>query len=201
MIETFRNFQELNKLYDGEETLSEIAVKYQTSPDNMVYLARTFCELFGVLTNLVGNYFYLTEEDKASYCVEETHKAMMAYDPDKGYQVQTLIRTYVDNRLRAETQMLQCQKRKANYLTTDYGDLDYNDVETELHIEQLELLDLIKSGELGLTDNEIAICEIIVREPNNLQNTEIAEELGMTSAGVAYIKKQLAQKLDGYLLA
>ena len=40
------------------------------------------------------------------------------------------------------------------------------------------------------------MCRVIIKEPHDLKNTEIARELGITSAGVKYIKNKIAKKLS-----
>ena len=110
MQETFKSLQTLSNLYEGDNTLSETALKYQQE-QSPIHFAHIFCKLYPYLKTQSDKYFYLTEEDKTSFVLEELNKALLAYDPSKGAQVQTLVSIYVNNRLRMETQQLQHHKR------------------------------------------------------------------------------------------
>jgi len=196
MQETLKNFQTLANFYKSDKTLSSVAVQYQSSGDP-VQLAYIFCKLYPYLKTQVEKYFYLTDEDKVSFVLEELNKAVLAYDPTKGAQVQTLISTYINNRLRTETQQLQHHKRCVNNTPDSYDELMlgaedsdgdetcFDDVITHMALEQAKL-----------SETELACCKIIMAEPNQLKNTEIANKMGITSAGVGYIKKKLENKLQ-----
>ena len=49
--------------------------------------------------------------------------------------------------------------------------------------------------QLDLTENERKCCEIIILNNDTLKNSEIAELLGVSRAGVGHIKKSLKVKL------
>lgn len=197
MINTYENMREVAKMMRGGEgkNLSEIALMYQED-QNPIYLAHTFTEQFGHLNNVSNQYFYLTPQDKASILVEEVHKAMLAYKYEMGTQVQTLITTYVNNRFRCVTEAMSYQKRCINNSPTSYEVICSNNKET-YHDEAYDDIQMHHAIEnLGLSENELWCCKIIMSEPHQLMNTEIADKMGITSAGVSYIKKQLERKLQ-----
>lgn len=196
MQETFKNFSTLSHLYEGDKTLSETALKYQKD-NNPIYLAHIFCKLYPYLKTQADKYFYLTDEDKVSFVLEELNKAVLAYDATKGAQVQTLVSTYVNNRLRTETQQLQHHKRCVNNTADSYDELvaTCDDAEGSEDCFMNVLTELtLASAELSST--ELQCCKIIMDEPHELKNTEIAEKMGITSAGVGYLKKKIATKLQ-----
>src|SRR5699024_5200068 len=48
------------------------------------------------------------------------HKSLMDYDETRNAKIQTIMITYIKNRLRSETQQTNMQKRKANNQTASY---------------------------------------------------------------------------------
>lgn len=198
MYKTYQNFKNLSILC-GDMTTNEATIKYQVSR-NPVYLAKVFCDMFPYLLEVGKNYFYLLDEDKASIMVEETHRAMMAFDTKRKCKVDTLISTYINRRLYAETSMLNHHKRSINKDAESYEEVcatrheeyeenEYGKVELERTLE-----------EMNLTDNELACCKIIIEETHKLKNDEIAKELGITPMAITYIKRSLQKKLDPILI-
>lgn len=196
---TFSNLKTLANLYIGSDDLSEVAENYQQdkSPAKLAYVV---CRLEHYLKTQMNKYWGLTEEDKESFMLEEVDRAMLHYNPDKGAKVQTLISIYVNNRLRTETQQLQYDKRSANNAADSYEGIiatkENDEVECTQYLD-IEMSSLLNSAQL--TESEMACCKIIMQEPHALKNTEIADMLGMTSAGVGYLKKRIAVKLAGVI--
>ena len=196
---TFSNLKTLANLYIGSDDLSEVAENYQQdkSPAKLAYVV---CRLEHYLKTQTNKYWGLTEEDKESFMLEEVDRAMLHYNPDKGAKVQTLISIYVNNRLRTETQQLQHDKRSANNAADSYEEIiatkENDEVECTQYLD-IEMSSLLNSAQL--TESEMACCKIIMQEPHALKNTEIADMLGMTSAGVGYLKKRIAVKLAGVI--
>lgn len=196
---TFSNLKTLANLYIGSDNLSEVAEDYQQDK-SPVKLAYVVCRLEHYLKTQTNKYWGLTEEDKESFMLEEVDRAMLHYNPDKGAKVQTLISIYVNNRLRTETQQLQYDKRSANNAADSYEEIiatKENDEVECLQYQDIEMSSLLCSAQL--TESEMACCKIIMQEPHALKNTEIADMLGMTSAGVGYLKKRIAVKLAGVI--
>ena len=199
MNNTFSTLKTLSNLYKGSDDLSQIAEEYQLdkSPIKFAYVA---CKLEHYLKTQTNKYWGLTEEDKESFMLEEIDRAMLNYTPSKGAKVQTLISIYVNNRLRTETQQLQHDKRSANNTADSYEEIiatKENDEVDCTQYQDIEIMSLLKSAEL--TESEMACCRIIMEEPHELKNTEIAAVLGITSAGVGYLKKRIAVKLAGVM--
>jgi len=196
---TFSNLKTLANLYIGSDNLSEVAEDYQQDK-SPVKLAYVVCRLEHYLKTQTNKYWGLTDEDKESFMLEEVDRAMLHYNPDKGAKVQTLISIYVNNRLRTETQQLQHDKRSANNAADSYEEIiatkENDEVECTQYLD-IEMSSLLNSAQL--TESEMACCKIIMQEPHALKNTEIADMLGMTSAGVGYLKKRIAVKLAGVI--
>lgn len=210
MIETYRQLKELAGLHTGETNVNKLALDYQNTEDTII-LSYIFCKHFGLTVTQTDKYFGLTDEDMASFALEELHKALMHYRTDGGAQVTTLYSRFLNNRLRKETIDLTYDKRKSNYVAdsfegeieeNDKGDVSSTGFANELSyndegISEVELLmSLAETQEL--TENEFRYCEIIVSEVSdtcNIKDSEIASRLNISSAAVHYIKKSLRKKI------
>jgi DNA-binding CsgD family transcriptional regulator len=210
MKETYQNLKELAALYQGNGDLNEIAMEYKKTED-AILLSYAFCKLYPLIYSTCENYFGLTEEDKSSFALEELHKSMLDYRRDGGAQLQTLFNRYLNRRLRAETQMLNYDKRKSNLYAESFegtivedekGNKEDTGYSNELGYEEqgfdkVELL-LTLADKAGLTENEFKYCEIIINEVSNVKHindSEIASRLKISSAAVHYIKRSLQKKL------
>lgn len=196
MQETFKNLKTIASLHTSEMTLSEIALEYQKTKSPILY-AHIFCKMYPYLYTQAEKYFYLTAEDKISFILEELERALMAYEANREAQVQRLVSVYVNNRLRTETQSLSHHKRCANNTANSYDEVIATNDDFEcLNDVFNKVLTEMALKESDLSDSEMLCCKIIMNEPHELKNTEIATEMGITSAGVAYLKKKLAVKLQ-----
>lgn len=203
MRETYESLKTLGNLYRGTETLEEIAINYQNTEDPII-LAYVFTKQYGLIYGVVQKYFYLTEDDFASFAVEEVHKVLMNYNPyaEKKASVRTMIVRYLERRLYAETKNLSYQKRSANN-TADSYEVYVADLNTgsksmsykEDQFEMIELLELVEKVD-NLTKNEIEYCRIIMQSGDKVKATDIAQELKISSSAVTQIKKSLQGKLS-----
>lgn len=207
MTTTYNQLKELSALYRGPKNFNQIALDYQDTED-AILLSYTFCENMGLISQITQSYFGLTEMDVDSYALEELHKAMMHFKEDSGAKLTTLYSRFLKNRLRAETQALNYDKRVAN---AKVDSLDGEDSENEFglantykmqgyHEDRFNEIDILTAltRNDALTENEFKYCQIIVKEVRDVEainNSEIAEQLNMTSAGLHYLKKSLRKKL------
>lgn len=214
MYETLKNFKQIAYL-TSEELTPEYVDTYKETQDSII-LAKVFVKYFGHFKNITDRYFGLTEEDKASFVVEEIHKSLMNYDMTKG-SIYTLSDRYIVNRLRVETENTNLQKRKANYAESYEGLIEEGcrDIEGD-HEEQLvfELVDVIEKS--NLTNAEKEYCKVflldrtqeladpekdtVVNGRLKVLNTEIAELINVTPAGVGSIRNSLKKKLTPEML-
>lgn len=210
MIETYKNFKEIAQL--NEEALNVEMVNNYKETQDMTVLAKVYVKHFAFFIRISEKFFNITEQDKASCIVEEIHKALMDYDASRGVQIQTLVTKYVNNRLMGATQRENYQRRKINTLSDSYEKLAKIDAMPEVAVEDsstLETLSVLDT--LNLSDNERRYCEIILLDKTatlankekdkevvsttKILDTEVAQVMGITGAGVAYIRKNLAKKL------
>lgn len=217
--QTYAQLKELANLYTGNESLEQIAVRYQQEQD-AILLSYVLCECIDTIVYMNTRYFGLTDTDIESFGLEELHKAMMHFKPNGGAKLKTFFSRYLKNRLRMETQANSYDKRSANnkayYIdhysvrngfsqeydpTEEHEDLIFSQTNIEMYevdeYEQVEWLIALAENP-DITENEYKYCEIIlkeVRDPNNVNNSEIAKRLNISSAGLHYIKKSLQKKM------
>lgn len=195
MNNTYKNFKQLSTLYYNQEAdINYVVLDYQMTKDP-VCLAFVFCKLYPYMVTVVNRYYYLTDEDKSSFCVEELSKTMKDYSYSKKTKVQTLFSKYLTNRLRSETENLSYDKRKADNVTDNY---EYK-VKTHVYVEEqydhIEYLESLRENP-SLSVNELMYCELVVSNGNKIKDTDIAKTLGISSAAITYIKESLTKKLN-----
>lgn len=196
MLNTLKNFQNIAQLGTNDKPLNELAKDYQQTSDPVIF-AQIFCKLYPYMRVLGEKYFYLTEQDKASFITEELSAAVLVYSDDGGAQLQTLVRVYICNRLRTETQAVNKIKRRANNATENFDDIFSADVVGQESDEMNSIIveTMLMDSSLGLTKNELAYCKIVMQERYLDRNAVIARSMGITGAGVSYIRERLRVKL------
>lgn len=196
MYTTYKNLLILSDLYEGEETNSNLALKYQQTKDP-IFLAVVYTRYYAYIKTTADNYFNLTDADKASFAIEELNKALLDYKLERGAKVQTLFIKYYKNRLRQETQATNLYKRRANnncdnYETAEifegYKESSFGFVELELALEQADLL----------TENEKMYCKIIMSS-DNVNDSDVAKKLEISPSAIFQIKKRLRTKIHKIL--
>jgi DNA-binding CsgD family transcriptional regulator len=195
MINTYNSLKPLANLYNGETNLSQVAVTYQQSNDPILF-AFAFCEVYPLLKLQADKYFYLNEADKASILLEEVNKALNDYQPIYCTKVQTLITTYVNRRFYAETKMLQHDRRKINIGVDSYETMvEFQDEETieSIGYKDIELGESLPKAKL--TENELTYCKIVMNETTSLRDSDVARAMGISPAGVLWLKKKVKEKL------
>lgn len=192
MYNTYKNLRRIAEMSNERGDISSLALKYQKNQD-MMYLSVIFCEYFPYIRQTADNYFNLTDEDKSSYVLEEIHKSLMDYDETRNAKIQTIMITYIKNRLRSETQQTNMQKRKANNQTSSYentagifegkhsGGLDK--VEMNTTIEQMK----------ALSENEKEYCKIV--SSDDYTDSDVARIMNVTASAINQMKKRIKKKI------
>lgn len=176
----------------------DLVEAYHSGMQNEV-IAYVFCNNYQLFKITANKFFGLSPEDKDSFILEEIYKALEKYEIKESgnAKISTVVTTYIYNRLRTETQALQKASRATLNLATsfeDLGDLDrLNEAGDTSSFSYSEMYELV--SQLDLTPNERKCCEIIILNNDTIKNSEIAEILGVSRAGVGHIKKSLRNKL------
>ncbi len=183
---------------EGKDIPSSKLVEEYNDGRQTEVISFIFCHNYQLLRMASNRYYGLSMDDKDSFILEEIAKAIDNYNSDKNTKLITLITTYVRNRLRTETQALQANARKTLDYATSFEDLGEMDRLWEAgdntSFSYAEMYELVNT--LELTENERKCCEIIILNNEDIKNSEIAELLGISRAGVGHIKKSLKTKLS-----
>lgn len=195
MEKTYLNFLRMAELYEGEGDNNELVREYKRTKDP-IYLAEIFCRYYPYIQKIASRYFNLTDADKASFAVEELHKSMNDFDEKMNTQIQTLFVAYYSNRLRAETQSMNLQKRKANNNCDSFEQTAVSILEG-YRDDKLDIIEIQTALEQSgiLTENELEYCKIIIGS-DNVRDSDVARELNISPSAVFQIKKRLSKKLD-----
>lgn len=176
--------------------LEHLAVAY-TKDLNPSVLATAFCKLYKLIISTSSSYFGMTDEDIASFSIEELDKCLQVYDPSKG-AFSTIYTIYLKNRFRMETQQLNTYKRKANLYNDSYeGMLEVVgiDIEAKPYVDDeaeiLQVLDDFKS--LHLTKRELEYCKLVMQ---GFKNKEIAEQFNVSVMTLSNLRKRIRQKVS-----
>lgn len=192
MLETLKS---LSSLVDSEISESECVSTYQDNQSPICF-ATMFVKHFPAIRLISQSYWGITEADKASFCLEEMHRALLGYSPDKGVKFLTYFLACLKNRLRAETQSLSCDKRKADYfLSSEEGELDELPDNGSFLGSEL----LISIDSTGWTENEKAYCHFFSSHGGHANATDFARSRGISDATVHYIRAALRKKITAVM--
>lgn len=190
----YKNLLPMANMYEGENDSTEITELYQQTQDPK-YLSYIFCNYYRYIRTVADRYFYITEQDKGSYAIEELHKAMLDYDSSKGAKIETLYVAYYERRLRMETQALNTHKRKANNECEDYAEtVEINEGAFDSELAMAEIALALEQSAI-LTENELAYCRIIMLDENT-KDSDVAKLLDVSASAVHQMKKRIAKKLS-----
>jgi hypothetical protein len=203
-------------LAEARELTDEECAQLYKQEENPIYLATMFTRHFAMLTQVSNKYWGVTEEDRASFCLEEVHRALLNFLPNKNARFFTFLHSCLCNRFRAETQALNADKRKTLAHATSFyadkettvkqgdvqkdGDAEYETVivDKTKHTEKLELLLCVE--ESNLSEKEKAFCRYALENNVYATDTDFAKQQSISSAAVFYIKQSLKEKI-GFVLA
>lgn len=155
MEETLKMMREIligkEKGIDEKELINEY--KKDLQPNILAYF---YSNNFGVIYSTSNLYPILTEEDKASFCLQELDKCLLNFDNNYDVKFITYFIRCYKNRLRMETEQLNTQKRK---IIINYTPV--HEVEEKIYTEDL-LQDInILLEDYNLTDLEKLQCKLL----------------------------------------
>lgn len=178
--------------YDKESRVLE----YRESRDPLI-LAKLFVSNYGLITREANKFYGLASEDIASFSMEELHNALTSFDTRhiSTSSFMTYFCTCFRNRLRAETQALNYDKRKAMRDYYEYNDDTLKPLCQEVACE----LSAVLEDESMFTVRERAYCHYVMSDTVHTKDIDFAIKEDISSAAVHYIKQSLKNKLN-YLI-
>ena len=198
-------FKELVKVYGLKHTDEELLNDYNKGMKNEV-IAYMYEKNKSAFRQVSTKYIGVSNDEVESIIMEQIWKCFETYNSDKskGIKLVTLVCTYIRNALRTYTQRQNSNKRKVNNgdQSTPMSCFDttedrFDEMGEEDDYNKLELLDLIRSENLSTKQREY--CEAALEYKCDIQQSHLAREIGVSTAGVVGIRRALQNKL-AYLL-
>lgn len=161
-------------------TLEELSEMYQSEP-SMSILATAFYKVYNLAIQISTKYYGINDDDLASYCLEKLDYCLKTYK--KGNKFATYFYHVYANKLREETENLNCKKRKGVLVSiNEIIDIGLEDTYNLLAI----------SLPKNLTERERQFCMLA---SEGFDNNDIAKELKVSKTTVYKTIKSLQNKL------
>lgn len=198
-------FNSLVKVYGLQHTDEELIRDFNNGMENEV-IAYLFEMNKSAFRQVSTKYIGVTNDEVESIIMEQIWKCLQTYNSERsnGIKLVTLICTYIKNALRTYTQRQNSNKRKVNNANQstpmscfDTTEDRFDEMGEEDDYNKLELLDLIRSENLSTKQREY--CEAALEYKCDIQQSHLAREIGVSTAGVVGIRRALQNKLS-YLL-
>ena len=186
MQDTLKNLRLIITEDSYKLTIEQLSEKYKKTRDP-TYLATAFEKVFKLTIKLSQKYYGLASQDIASFALEKLDYCLLNYEESKNIKFITYFYTILQNKFREETQYLNLQKNKLNYLCTSYEfclENGYDKSVLNVIEEDIQFK--------NLSEKEIEYCKLLVLEYSNL---EISKLLDVSLMTLCNWRKKLRQKL------
>lgn len=196
-------FRDLSKEFPGEDTNHDYKYYFDNGYENIV-IAYLYKKHFNLFTSTVNMYYGIDDMQAEDIILTEIWKCLENYEEEKSNgKLTTMICKYIKTACRTYTQAQNTHRRKINqndvtsvfsqfektdFLEKDYIDTAFNDMEMKHYLLQLDL-----------TENQLKFCLAVLDAPDDISMNQIAQEIGMSTAGVLGLKKQLKAKITDLL--
>lgn len=190
MYETLRMCQQMTP--DNIRAMTEAQVL--ALADESVKVAEFYRRNFGLIKRAADKYFSISGQDKASIILLTIARSIQNYISveNGGSSFATYMMRAIQNALKDEFRKVLREHelghvesidemKESNYEPSVEEDF-FGNLETEFDLS-------------GLNEQQKKLCFIIMRDNKIPTNVEIAEELGVSSMRVTYIKRAIAEKL------
>ena len=198
-------FKEMVKVYGLKHTDEELIYDYNKGMKNEV-IAYMYEKNKSAFRQVSTKYIGVSNDEVESIIMEQIWKCFETYNSDKanGIKLVTLVCTYIRNALRTYTQKQNSNKRKVNNgnQSTPMSCFDttedrFEEMSEEDDYIKLELLNLVNSEDLSNKQREY--CVAAIEHKCDIQQSHLAREIGVSTAGVVGIRRALQKKLS-YLI-
>lgn len=195
-------FKDVVKVYGLQHTDEELLNDYQAGLHNEV-IAYVFEKNKNLFYQVSKKYVGVSNDEVTSVILEQIWKCFEDYDPQKNHsgKLTSMICVYIKNALRTLTQSNASNKRKANngdqctpmsyYETTEDR---WEEASVEDEYDKVELTDLVKKEDLS--PKQLQYCMVALDHMCDLQQSHMAREIGVSTAGVVGIRRALQKKLN-----
>lgn len=184
MMESILNGKE--KLIDEKELIKEY--RKNLSPNILAYFYSNNYLLFYRINNL---YPIISNEDKASFCLQELDKRLQEYDLESNYKFITYFAKCYRNKLRMETEQLLVLKRKVLLYSEELK--EDNHIINNMEIDNIDFI----LDNYNLTDVEKHQCKLLNA---GYKIKEIASLLHKSSTWIYHQNKEIKEKISNSLI-
>lgn len=188
MEETLKMLKEIITGEEGKVNEKKLIEEYQKGlyPNILAYF---FKSNYGIIINTNNNYPLLTDEDKASFCLQELDKCLQSFNLQQNVKFITYFIKCYKNRLRMESEQLLTQKRK---ILNTYDCID--DLEISNYNEDIDLdLDSVLNT-YNLSNIEKIQCKLLEA---GYTVKEIAFKLNVAPITIYKRNEKIKQKISG----
>ena len=198
-------FKNIVKVYGLKHTDEELKKDYQAGLHDEV-IACVFETNKNLFYQVSKKYVGVSQDEVTSVILEQIWKCFENYSAEKntGGKLTSMICVYIKNALRTLTQSNSSNKRKANngdqctpmscFETTEDR---WEETSVEDEYDKVELTDLVNKEDLS--PKQLQYCMVALDHMCDLQQSHMAREIGVSTAGVVGIRRALQKKLN-YLL-
>lgn len=185
-----RNTINMMKEITAEEFLtldSEELIKEYKQDKNPQILAAMFLKKIKIIVATTRSYFGLSEEDIASFALEELDNALLSYQ-NENVKFSTYYIAVLKNRLRMETQKLNFDKRKANNQAISYNYLIENGYDRST-TDETEVFHLLEDN--SFTTREKTFLKLLI----NNSISDVANLMNISVVTAYTIKDKIKLKI------
>ena len=197
-------FMELSKEYKGQETNQDYKYYFENGAQDVV-IAHLYHKNYKLFNSTVNLYFGIDEMQAQDIILTQIWRCLDNYEEEKGNgKITTMICKYIKTECRTYTQAQNTHRRKINQanVTSNFSEFEATDFieEREANNKDFEEMEMQQYlYQLNLTENQLKFCQAVLNAPDDISMSQIAQEIGLSRAGVKGIQQQLRDKIQDLL--
>lgn len=180
----------MNTDYDKDV---EIHSLFMTEPDDAI--AKFYCENIGLIRNLSSKYLSIDEDLKGGIALESIYQCFNTYKDGKGNTIVSHFRMIYSNKLKDEVKSQHRDKRKINKETSSLDSLKEK-TDGEFGVTSSQSLtqnpedNIVMDfnnflNQFDFSDTQKNILRLYIDSAGRINQTDIAEELGVNKSTVS----------------
>ena len=156
MKETFKMMKSIVTGKEKEESKKNLIIKYQDKlcPNILAYF---YCDNFTLIYRTCKSFNLLSDEDKASFCLQELDNCLRSYDCNCANKFITYFIRCLKNRLITETSKANSNSNKANVYCNSL--IENTIVRDDINITDNKLI----LQQYNLDKEEYSLCELLLK--------------------------------------
>lgn len=198
MYGTYVFLREQTKKEYLERSFEDLVQEYRDTKDDAI-IATVYCKIYGITKSCLGRYYSIPSEDRGQLALTTLVKVLM------NYRIGSRLKftSYYYMALNGKAQdLIAKENHKRDMLNPNCLSLEWlkeSGFEApDMNSEVYDYRDILENR--NLRDSERRFCELVMFDSNNLNVTEIANELGMSRQGVYNMQKRLRDVFQDLLI-